>query len=220
MVAGVGTGETITDIADVIKSRKKGFKAIAVEPAASSVLEGGKPGPHKIQGIGAGFIPNVLRLDLIDEIIPVTNEDAFTVASRLAKEEVIIIIDGLLVPSQPVQDHPLVVPGSDMPGICPDDIVKKCSGLIVSLLLVENDAFIILGIGVTAGLSSGQYQMRHKARTLRFHSIAFFPSIPMAHRKVGWLYRICHTGIGHRLFPSRKPHSFQQSHLIIIVDCI
>ncbi|MGB9372271.1 MAG: cysteine synthase A [Halobacteriota archaeon] len=87
VVAGVGTGGTITGIADIIKSRKSGFKAIAVEPAASHVLEGGKPGPHEIQGIGAGFIPDVLRLDLIDEIIPVTNEDAFATSRRLAKEE-------------------------------------------------------------------------------------------------------------------------------------
>jgi len=87
VVAGVGTGGTITGIADAIKSRKSGFKAIAVEPAASPVLEGGKPRPHKIQGIGAGFIPDVLQLDLIDEIIPVTNEDAFATSRRLAKEE-------------------------------------------------------------------------------------------------------------------------------------
>jgi cysteine synthase A len=91
VVAGVGTGGTITGIAEVIKSRKKGFKAIAVEPAASPVLEGGKPGPHKIQGIGAGFIPDVLQLELIDEIIPVTNEDAFKTARRLAKEEGIVV---------------------------------------------------------------------------------------------------------------------------------
>ncbi len=76
VVAGVGTGGTITGIAEVIKARKPGFRAIAVEPAASPVLAGGKPGPHKIQGIGAGFVPDVLRRDLIDEIIPVTNEDA------------------------------------------------------------------------------------------------------------------------------------------------
>jgi len=91
VVSGVGTGGTITGIADVIKSRKSGFKAIAVEPAASPVLEGGKPGPHKIQGIGAGFIPDVLRLDLVDEIIPVTNEDAFATTRRLAKEEGIVV---------------------------------------------------------------------------------------------------------------------------------
>ena len=91
LVAGVGTGGTITGIADVIKARKPGFKAIAVEPAASPVLEGGTPGPHKIQGIGAGFVPEVLRLDLVDEIIPVMNEDAFATSRRLAKEEGLVV---------------------------------------------------------------------------------------------------------------------------------
>jgi cysteine synthase len=91
VVAGVGTGGTITGIAETIKSRKSSFKAIAVEPAASPVLEGGKPGPHKIQGIGPGFIPDVLRLDLIDEIIPVTNEDAIATSRRLAKEEGLVV---------------------------------------------------------------------------------------------------------------------------------
>lgn len=91
IVAGVGTGGTITGVAEAIKARRPGFKAIAVEPAESPVLEGGKPGPHKIQGIGAGFIPEVLRRDLVDEIIPVTNEDAFSTARRLAKEEGILV---------------------------------------------------------------------------------------------------------------------------------
>ena len=91
LVAGVGTGGTITGIADVIKARKPGFKAIAVEPAASPVLEGGTPGPHKIQGIGAGFVPDVMRLDLVDEIIPVMNEDAFATSRRLAKEEGLVV---------------------------------------------------------------------------------------------------------------------------------
>ncbi|MGA3094401.1 MAG: cysteine synthase A [Dehalococcoidales bacterium] len=90
VVAGVGTGGTITGIAEVLKSRKPGFKAVAVEPAASPVLSGGKMGPHKIQGIGAGFIPAVLKLDLIDEIIKVTNEDAGTTARKLASEEGIL----------------------------------------------------------------------------------------------------------------------------------
>ncbi|MFC1938630.1 cysteine synthase A [Chloroflexota bacterium] len=90
LVSGVGTGGTITGVAEVIKSRKPGFKAIAVEPANSPVLSGGKPGPHKVQGIGAGFIPDILRTDLVDEIIKVTNEDAGIVARRLAREEGIL----------------------------------------------------------------------------------------------------------------------------------
>jgi len=90
LVSGVGTGGTITGVAEVIKKRKPEFKAIAVEPADSPVLSGGKPGPHKIQGIGAGFVPDVLRLDLADEIIKVTNDDAGTMARRLAKEEGIL----------------------------------------------------------------------------------------------------------------------------------
>jgi len=90
VVAGVGTGGTITGIAQALKPRRPALRAVAVEPQASPVLEGGKPGPHKIQGIGAGFIPDVLRRDLIDEIIPVTNEDAFGTSRRLAREEGIL----------------------------------------------------------------------------------------------------------------------------------
>ncbi len=89
-VGGVGTGGTITGVAEVIKPRKPGFKAIAVEPKASPVLSGGKPGPHKIQGIGAGFVPDVLNTKLIDEIIQVANEDAFATSQRLAREEGIL----------------------------------------------------------------------------------------------------------------------------------
>lgn len=90
LVSGVGTGGTITGVAEVIKQRKPGFQAIAVEPLDSPVLSGGKPGPHKIQGIGAGFIPDVLRMNLVDEVIKVTNENAGTMARRLAKEEGIL----------------------------------------------------------------------------------------------------------------------------------
>jgi len=90
LVSGVGTGGTITGVAEVIKPRKPGFKAIAVEPLDSPVLSGGKPGSHKIQGIGAGFVPDVLRTDLVDEIIKVSNEDAGIMARRLAKEEGIL----------------------------------------------------------------------------------------------------------------------------------
>ena len=90
LVSGVGTGGTITGVAEVIKERKPEFKAIAVEPTDSPVLSGGKPGSHRIQGIGAGFIPQILKLDLVDEIIRVTNEDAGIMARRLAKEEGIL----------------------------------------------------------------------------------------------------------------------------------
>ena len=90
LVAGIGTGGTITGVSEVIKSRKPSFKAVAVEPAASPVLSGGKPGPHKIQGIGAGFVPDVLNRDIIDEIVTVTNEEAIETARRLAKEEGIL----------------------------------------------------------------------------------------------------------------------------------
>jgi len=90
LISGVGTGGTITGVAEVIKKKKPEFKAIAVEPVDSPVLSGGKAGPHKIQGIGAGFIPDVLRTDMIDEIVKVTNEDAGTMTRRLAKEEGIL----------------------------------------------------------------------------------------------------------------------------------
>jgi len=90
LVAGVGTGGTLTGVAEVIKSRKPGFRAIAVEPADSPVLSGGRPGPHKIQGIGAGFVPEVLRVELVDEIIQVRHEDAGLMARRLAREEGIL----------------------------------------------------------------------------------------------------------------------------------
>ena len=87
LVAGVGTGGTITGVAEVIKKRKPQFKAIAVEPKDSPILSGGKAGPHKIQGIGAGFVPDVLNMDLVDEIIQASNEDAAKTTRRLAKEE-------------------------------------------------------------------------------------------------------------------------------------
>jgi len=90
LVSGVGTGGTITGIASVIKERKPSFRAIAVEPSASPVLSGGEPAPHKIQGIGAGFVPSILKTDLIDEIITVSNEDAVNTARQLALQEGIL----------------------------------------------------------------------------------------------------------------------------------
>ena len=90
LVSGVGTGGTITGVAEVIKAKKPAFKAIAVEPSESPVLSGGEPGPHRIQGIGAGFVPAVLRVDLIDEIIQVNADLAEEMAARLAREEGIL----------------------------------------------------------------------------------------------------------------------------------
>ena len=90
LVAGVGTGGTLTGCAEVLKSKNPALKVVAVEPKASPVLSGGKPGPHKIQGIGAGFVPEVLKVELIDEIVQVTNEDALSTARLLAAKEGIL----------------------------------------------------------------------------------------------------------------------------------
>jgi cysteine synthase len=90
LVSGVGTGGTITGVSEVIKSRKPSFRAVAIEPADSPVLSGGNPGPHKIQGIGAGFVPDVLNIKMVDEIIKVSNEEAFETARAVAKLEGIL----------------------------------------------------------------------------------------------------------------------------------
>jgi cysteine synthase A len=91
LVVGVGTGGTITGVSEVIKARKSSFRAIAVEPVHSPVLSGGDPGPHKIQGIGAGFVPEVMDLEVVDEIFQVSNDQAFGMARRLAKEEGLLV---------------------------------------------------------------------------------------------------------------------------------
>ena len=91
LVSGVGTGGTLTGVSEYIKGKKPGFKTVAVEPAESPVLSGGAPGPHKIQGIGAGFVPQVLKTDLIDEVVKVSNDEAFAMARRMAKEEGLLV---------------------------------------------------------------------------------------------------------------------------------
>jgi cysteine synthase len=117
LVAGVGTGGTITGVSELIKQRRPSFRAVAVEPKDSPVLSGGKPGPHKLQGLGAGFVPAILRRELIDEVVQVAHEDAGEMARRLAREEGLLagissgaaVWAALQVASRPASEGKLVV---------------------------------------------------------------------------------------------------------------
>ncbi|TDA64456.1 MAG: cysteine synthase A [Clostridia bacterium] len=120
-VAGVGTGGTITGVGEVLKERKPGVRVVAVEPAASPVLSGGEPGPHKIQGIGAGFVPVVLNRSIIDAVVTVTNEEAMNTAQRLAREEGILagISSGAAV-HVALQEARRATPGRKVVVVAPD----------------------------------------------------------------------------------------------------
>jgi cysteine synthase A len=134
VIAGVGTGGTITGVADVIKRRKASFRAIAVEPAASPVLSGGKPGPHKIQGIGAGFVPAILDRSLIDEIVQVGDEEALDWARRAAREEGLLVgisSGAALAAAQKVAARP------DMEGKLIVVIIPSCGERYLSTALFE-----------------------------------------------------------------------------------
>jgi cysteine synthase A len=135
LVAGVGTGGTITGIAEVLKARKPSLEVVAVEPADSPVLSGGKPGPHKIQGIGAGFVPEILNMDVVDEVIQVKHEDAGIEARRLAREEGIL---GGISSGAAVKAAMEVAAKPEMAGKMVVVIIPSCAERYLSTWLFED----------------------------------------------------------------------------------
>jgi cysteine synthase A len=152
LVSGIGTGGTLTGVSQFTKAKKPGFKAIAVEPSGGPVLSGGNPGPHKIQGIGPGFVPGVLQRDLIDEIIQVSNDEAFETGRRLPKEEGLLVgisagaavFAALKLAHRPENKGKLIV------AIVPDFGERYVSTLLFEQLRQQAQALPTTAIGASA----------------------------------------------------------------------
>jgi cysteine synthase A len=158
LVSGIGTGGTLTGVSQFIKAKKPSFKAVAVEPTDSPVLSGGKPGPHKIQGIGPGFVPGVLQRDLIDEIIQVSNDEAFETARRLPKEEGLLvgISAGAAVHAALKLAHRPENKGKLIVAIVPDFGERYVSTLLFEQLRQQAQALPTTAIGASAQATAAQ----------------------------------------------------------------
>lgn len=148
LISGIGTGGTLTGVSEYIRPRKPSFKAIAVEPAESPVLSGGQPSPHKIQGIGAGFVPSILRTDYIDEILRVASEEAITMARRLAREEGLLvgISSGAAVVAALRIGHREENAGKLIVVILPDFGERYLSSILFEHLKNESQQLVAVGV--------------------------------------------------------------------------
>jgi len=158
LVSGIGTGGTLTGVSQFIKAKKPGFRAVAVEPTDSPVLSGGKPGPHKIQGIGPGFVPGVLQRDLIDEVVQVSNDEAFEMARRLPKEEGLLvgISAGAAVHAALKLAHRPENKGKLIVAIVPDFGERYVSTLLFEQLRQQAQALPTTAIGASAQATAAQ----------------------------------------------------------------